>query len=126
MHLSNSELAILSLIAEEPRHGYQIEQVIDKRNMRSWTEIGFSSIYRILNRLEDNGFVESHIGPPEGRGPGRKIYHITPKGKKIWREASLEALSTPSMTGSSFLLGLDNLYALDPGESVDAIRTYQE
>ena len=32
--MTNAELAILNLIAEKPRHGYQIEQVIQDRGMR--------------------------------------------------------------------------------------------
>jgi hypothetical protein len=37
-------LAILSLAVEKPRHGYEMEQVIEGRGMREWTEVGFSSI----------------------------------------------------------------------------------
>ncbi|MFL7891509.1 MAG: PadR family transcriptional regulator, partial [Anaerolineales bacterium] len=48
--MTNAELAILSLIAEQPRHGYDIEQAIVARGMRDWTEIGFSSIYYLLNK----------------------------------------------------------------------------
>ena len=51
--MTNAELAILSLIGEKPRHGYDIEQVIEVRGMRDWTEIGFSSIYYILRKLEE-------------------------------------------------------------------------
>ena len=43
--MTNAEFAILSLIFELPRHGYEIEKTIEKRGMREWTEIGFSSIY---------------------------------------------------------------------------------
>ena len=50
--LTNTELAILGLVAEQPKHGYQIEQDIAARGMRDWTEIGFSSIYYVLNKLE--------------------------------------------------------------------------
>ena len=50
--MTNAELAILSLVAEQPRHGYEIENVIEQRGMRAWTEIGFSSIYYILKKLE--------------------------------------------------------------------------
>ena len=47
--LTNAELAILSLIVEQPRHGYEIEQVIEQRGMREWTDVGFSSIYYLLH-----------------------------------------------------------------------------
>ena len=51
-HVSNAEFTLLSLLKEQPRHAYEIEQVIEERNMRDWTEIGFSSIYRLLSKLE--------------------------------------------------------------------------
>ncbi len=57
--LTNTELAVLGLLAERPKHGYQIEQDIVERGMREWTEIGFSSIYYILNKLEAAGWLSS-------------------------------------------------------------------
>ena len=42
--LTNPECAILGLVAEGPRYGYQIDQIVTARGMRRWTEIGFSSI----------------------------------------------------------------------------------
>ena len=43
--MTDAELAVLSLVAEQPCHGYEIEQVIEARGVREWTEVGFSSIY---------------------------------------------------------------------------------
>jgi DNA-binding PadR family transcriptional regulator len=59
--MTNAKLAILSLIAEEPRRGYDIEQIIEARGMREWTEIGFSSIYSLLKKLETAGLVEGRL-----------------------------------------------------------------
>ena len=42
--LTDAELVILSLIGEGPQHGYQIEQQISLRNMRTWTNLSTSSI----------------------------------------------------------------------------------
>ncbi|QBJ94950.1 hypothetical protein ERC79_02460 [Rhodococcus sp. ABRD24] len=39
------------LLAEQPRHGFDLEKVIDARGIRQWTDIGFSSIYRLLGKL---------------------------------------------------------------------------
>lgn len=63
--LTNTELAILGLVAERPKHGYQVEQDIAERGMRAWTEIGFSSIYYVLNKLEAAGWLESQAGGAE-------------------------------------------------------------
>jgi DNA-binding PadR family transcriptional regulator len=121
--ISNAELALLSLIVEQPRHAYEIEQVIEDRNMRYWTEIGFSSIYRILTKLEESGWLAGQMQPPEGRGPARKVYHLTPTGKKVWQQAALHTLEKPERKNSSFLLGLDNLNALPPKEVLQAVHT---
>jgi len=116
--VTNAELAILSLIVETPRHGYQIERVIEERGMREWTEIGFSSIYYVLKKLERNGWVESRIEQDEGRGPARKVYYVTQDGLDAWQEATLEVLSRPMRRYSSLQLGLSNLPGLgheEPG-----------
>ena len=50
--LTDGELLVLGLLAEMPRHGYELEQVIAQRSMREWTRIGFSSISNSLRSLE--------------------------------------------------------------------------
>ena len=71
--MTNAELAILSLVAETQRHGYEIEQIIEIRGMREWTEIGFSSIYYLLNKLERAGQIASHNEHSSGKGPGARF-----------------------------------------------------
>ena len=80
--MTNAELAILTLVAEKPRHGYEIECVIEERGMRDWTEIGFSSIYYLLKKLEKEGLLEGRM-ETTGRGPARKVYRATPAGMKV-------------------------------------------
>lgn len=124
--VSNAELALLSLVAEQPRHAYEIEQVIESRNMRYWTEIGFSSIYRVLSNLEAKGWLVAKLEPPQGRGPARKVYRLTAAGEDAWQEAALNSLAKPQRKYSSFLLGLDNLGALPPEQVQNAVQTYLE
>ena len=111
--MTNAELAILSLVAEQPMHGYQIEQVIEQRGMREWTEIGFSSIYYLLKKLEGKKLVEGQLEETE-RGPARKVYHITQAGECALPTAMIEALSEPQRQYSNFPLGLGNLPVVSP------------
>jgi len=122
--MTNAELAILSLIAEQPRHGYDIEQVIEERGMREWTEIGFSSIYYLLNKLEKAGMIESQLQQPEGKGPARKVYNITQPGWQALIEGTIEALSTPQSGSSPFLLGLSNFPMIPREQVLDALNKY--
>jgi len=124
--MTNAELAILSLVAEAPRHGYQIEQVIEQRGMREWAEVGFSSIYYVLNKLGKGGLVEGRTERQAGRGPARKVYHITPAGEEELRASVLDALSTPRRSTSSLQLGLANLTSISKPEALAGLSQYRD
>ncbi len=124
--MSNAKLAILSLVAEKPRHGYEIEQIIEERGMREWTEIGFSSIYYLLKKLKAEGLVESELIDIQGRGGARRMYQISGEGRKILHTAAIQALSQPKPAYSPLLLGITNLPILSKEEAMNALHAYQE
>ena len=85
--INHREFAILGLISEFASHAYSLNQRIEERGMRAWTQIGMSSIYNDLGNLEENGLVDSYTEEVDNRI--RKIYQITEKGsynlkKKIY------------------------------------------
>lgn len=125
---SHAELMILHLLAEQPRHGYEIEEIIEQRGMREWTAIGFSSIYYLLNKLEkgDRGrrpLAKSRLVEGPG-GPARKVYRITPAGMAALKSGAREALADAEGNYHSFLLGLSNLAVLDRGEALEALKEH--
>ena len=124
--LTDAELVLLSLIYEQPMHGYQLEQTITQRNMRTWTDLSTSSIYYVLQRLEEKGFVERAAPAGEEKGVPRKVYEITGAGQRIWKEATLRALSHPRFTYTNFLMGLHNLWNIPAGEALEAVKTYRQ
>ena len=124
--LTDAELVLLSLICEQPQHGYQIEQEIAGRNMGAWTTLSTSSIYYVLQRLEEKGFIEAAAPDPTKKGIPRKVYRITPEGEKAWKGATLQALSRPKITSTNFLMGLHNLWNIPPGEALEAVESYRE
>jgi len=123
--MTNAELAILSLVAEKPRHGYEIESVIEERGMREWTEIGFSSIYYLLKKLEGEELLEGRLEAAE-RGPARKAYRITPAGWKVLKEGVLEALSIPQPCYTPLHLGLANLPSITHEEAQASLHAYHQ
>ena len=119
--MTNAELAVLSLVVERPRYAYEIEQVIAERGMREWTDVGFSSIYYVLGKMEKEGLVEARRDEAGAAGPARKVFAPTPEGFSAWVEASLVALSTPHAK-MPFLLGLSNLAGLPEDRALEAVR----
>ncbi len=77
----STELLILALLEERPRHGYEIARLIDER---SEGEITFhvASLYPTLYRLEDRGLIEGRW-VEKARQRRRRYYRITPTGRKV-------------------------------------------
>jgi DNA-binding PadR family transcriptional regulator len=68
-------LALLRLLAEEPRNGYQLMQAIEERSGGSWRPSP-GSVYPTLAQLEDEGLIRSF----ESEG-GRRL-EITDAGRE--------------------------------------------
>ena len=90
--MTDAELTVLSLMAEGPQHGYQIQQAIDARGVRNWTAIGFSSGYYVLNKSEQDGRLTSKM-TPSPRGPARKVYALAEAGRRVLQTAIANLLS---------------------------------
>jgi DNA-binding PadR family transcriptional regulator len=121
---NNSELALLTLLVEGPQHGYQLEQVIEGRGLREWTEIGFSSIYYLLNKMQKAGWVTSEVVPEAGK-PSRRVYCLTAEGMALTTRAVHQRLESPRYLSGDFMLGLANQLLIPPEERLAAMRTYR-
>jgi len=69
-------LAVLRLLAEEPRNGYQLMQAIEERSKGSWRPSP-GSMYPTLSQLEDEGLIRS----VQSEG-GPKSFQITDAGRE--------------------------------------------
>jgi DNA-binding PadR family transcriptional regulator len=122
--LTDAELLLLGLVAEMPRHGYQIDQVIDERGMREWTQIGFSSIYFVLGKLQKRGLVTAK--KPRKRNAStkaRKVYSVTPAGRRTLAVQTIAALRDVQPPSSSVLLGMINWSVLHRDQALKALET---
>ena len=68
---------VLSMIAEEPRHGYELIKSIEERLSGGYAPSP-GVVYPTLTLLEERGFAQV-VEPSEG---GRKTYAITDAGRK--------------------------------------------
>lgn len=84
--LSNTELIVLKLVNEKPAYAYEIEKQIEARKMRHWVKIGIASIYQVLERLYQKGYVGFDI-EREGKAPERKRYYINEAGRSELKAA---------------------------------------
>lgn len=122
--MTDAELAILSIVAEGPINAHAIQKIIDQRGLRAWTNIGVSSIYYVLEKLERQGLLESS-GAEQQEGSSRRQYRITPAGYGVLQTSVADLLSTPREHLQGFELGLANLHVLDANQIRGAFSTYR-
>ncbi len=70
--------ALLGLLEEEDRHGYDLKHSYDRR-FGAMRPLRFGQVYRTLAQLQRDGLVEV-VGVEAGAGPDRKRYSITAEG----------------------------------------------
>ncbi|GAA2592144.1 PadR family transcriptional regulator [Winogradskya consettensis] len=75
--------ALLGLLENGPRHGYDLKRSYDKAFGRD-RALHYGQVYTTMARLLKNGFVEVESEP--GEGPERKRYAITDAGVTDVRE----------------------------------------
>ena len=122
--VTDAELALLGLVAEQPRHGYQLEEVVAERGVREWTALGFSSIYYLLNKLESRGLVSSER--PDALAKGRRIYSLTSAGLAACVEGTRDALQRATPLTAPVLVGMANSPLLPADQVAEALRRRHE
>lgn len=72
---------MLSLLEDQPRHGYDISKLIEIRSGGS-LKFHVTSLYPLLHRLEEQGWIAGRwVEKPEQRR--RRYYRLTPAGAKV-------------------------------------------
>ena len=76
----SAELLILSLVEDQPRHGYDLSKLIE---LRSGGVLKFrvASLYPLLYRLEKRGWIQGRWVEKAGQRR-RRYYRLTPAGRK--------------------------------------------
>ncbi len=76
----SAELAILSVLAGQPLHGYEIARRIEHQT-RGSLKFTLASLYPLLYRMESRGWLSASWGEtPAGRE--RRYYRLTAAGRK--------------------------------------------
>jgi PadR family transcriptional regulator len=93
----SAELLILSLVEDQPRHGYDIGNLIERRSDGA-LKFNVASLYPLLYRLEKRGWIQGRWVEKAGQRR-RRYYRLTAAGKKVlaaqrhsWR-AFVEAIN---------------------------------
>jgi DNA-binding PadR family transcriptional regulator len=79
--LTLPDLVLLSLLAEQPMHGYQANLELERRQVQDWAGISRPQVYYSLEKLARLGFIREAGDQEPALGPERKVYSPTAKGR---------------------------------------------
>jgi DNA-binding PadR family transcriptional regulator len=87
--LTVPDLVLLSLLAEQPMHGYQANLELERRQVQDWAGVSRPQVYYSLEKLARLGLIAETGDREPALGPERRIFSTTAKGRAAL-SASLE------------------------------------
>jgi DNA-binding PadR family transcriptional regulator len=89
--VTTPDLVILSLLAERPMHGYEVNAELERRQARDWVAISRPQIYYSLEKLARQGLLSESNDKGPVLGADRRVLRTSPKGRAVLsRELELE------------------------------------
>jgi PadR family transcriptional regulator, regulatory protein PadR len=100
----STEMLILALVEDRPRHGYEIAKLIDQRS-DGVLQFHVASLYPLLYRLEKRGLIAGNWVEKAGERR-RRFYKLTAEGQKV--------LAEQRQTWREFFAALDRVAGINP------------
>src|SRR5262249_22409791 len=85
--LTTPDLVLLSLLAEQPMHGYQANAELERREVRDWAGISRPRVYYSVEKLARLGLVRRAKSNAPAAGPDRQVYATTGRGRAALADA---------------------------------------
>ncbi len=96
--------AILGLLEQGPMTGYELKTLWFDRTIAHFWSSDHTQIYRTLDKLAEQGLVDSHIEYQDER-PNRKVYTITEAGRVEFKKW-LGTEQPPATVRDAFMIQL--------------------
>lgn len=83
--MSTIDLILLGALCQSPKSAYDLQKLIEQRNLSRWVKIGSYTVYKKVVLYEDKGYVTGEA-VRTGKMPEKTLYTITPSGKKAFAD----------------------------------------
>ena len=111
--MATIDLIVLGILKKEALSAYDIQKLVEYRNISRWVKISTPSIYKKVIQLEEKGLIKSNI-VKEGKMPEKAVYSLTEAGEKEFDSLMLEIASKPIHIFLDFNAVIVNLDSLPP------------
>lgn len=89
--MATIDLIVLGMLKKQALSAYDIQKLVEYRNISKWVRISTPSIYKKVIQLEEKGLLQS-AAVQEGNMPEKAVYSLTASGEQAF-ERLMEELS---------------------------------
>lgn len=122
--MATIDLIVLGILKKEALSAYDIQKLVEYRNISKWVKISTPSIYKKVLQLEERGYVKS-CPVREGKMAEKAVYSLTPAGEKEFERLMQQISSGPVNIFLDFNAVIVNLDSL-PKEEQEACLAHIE
>ena len=111
--MATIDLIVLGMLKKEPLSAYDIQKLVEYRNISKWVKISTPSIYKKVIQLESKGLIQSRL-VKEGNMPEKAVYSLTDSGQREFERLMREISAQPVRIFLDFNAVIVNLDSLPP------------
>lgn len=111
--MATIDLIVLGMLKKDSLSAYDIQKLVEYRNISRWVKISTPSIYKKVIQLEEKGLVKGTV-VKEGKMPEKAIYSLTPAGEQQFEKLMMEIACKPInifLDFNAVIVNLDSLSA---------------
>ena len=123
--MATIDLIVLGMLKKEPMSAYDIQKLVEYRNISKWVKISTPSIYKKAIQLEEKGFIKADI-VKEGKMPEKAVYSLTKTGEKEFERLMSEISTKPIHIFLDFNAVIVNLDSLPPDSQKSCIENIEQ
>lgn len=109
--MASIDLIVLGMLKQTSLSAYDIQKLVEYRNISKWVKISTPSIYKKVIQLEKKGYISSDI-VKEGKMPEKAVYALTDAGEREFERLMFEIASSPIRIYLDFNAVIVNLGSL--------------
>lgn len=92
--MATIDLIVLGILKKESLSAYDIQKLVEYRNISKWVKISTPSIYKKVIQLEEKGYITSTT-IKEGKMPEKAVYTLTDSGHRQFEKLMVEISCKP-------------------------------
>ena len=92
--MATIDLIVLGMLKKQALSAYDIQKLVEYRNISKWVRISTPSIYKKVIQLEEKGLLQS-VAVRENKMPEKAVYSLTASGEQEFERLMMELSVQP-------------------------------